>query len=57
MMFMLKLGRHIRIFLARLFDFLYYRTKIKVFRIISNRLIKFVPVRVNSVVLYATSIF
>jgi len=56
-MFMwLKLGRHIRIFLARLFNFLYYRTKIEVFRVISNKLIKFIPMELNSVVLYATSI-
>jgi hypothetical protein len=56
-MFMrLKLGKHIRIFLARLFNFLYYRTKIKVFRVISNKLVKLIPVEIDGVIFYATSI-
>jgi len=52
----LRSGKHIRLFLARLFNFLYHRTKIKVFRIISNKLIKYISVKINDVVFYATSV-
>lgn len=47
---------YLRISLARLFNALYWATKIKAFRVLSNKLIRGIFIRVDDVVLITTSI-
>jgi FkbM family methyltransferase len=53
---MKKMLNNFRIFLSRIFNFLYYRTKIIIFRRISNVLVKGLEVNVDDVIIILTSI-
>jgi len=53
---MKKMLNNFRIFLSRIFNFLYYRTKIIIFRRISNALVKGLEVNVDDVIIILTSI-
>jgi len=53
---MKKMLNNFRIFLSRIFNFLYHRTKIIIFRRISNALVKGLEVNVDDVIIILTSI-